>query len=95
MADALFQKRIDAVWNVEPFVTFMIKIGQGARSSPIPTRRTCRGMDITDYIAKESWVKANPDVARRFRRAIDRATHYHDQCAPRRSATNGSRNSPA
>jgi ABC-type nitrate/sulfonate/bicarbonate transport system substrate-binding protein len=33
-------------------------------------------MDITGYLAKESWVKANPDVARRFRRAIDRATAY-------------------
>ena len=28
MADALFQKRIDAVWNVEPFVTFMMKSGK-------------------------------------------------------------------
>ena len=33
-------------------------------------------MDIAGYMAKESWVKANPDVARRFRRAIDRATTY-------------------
>ena len=30
MADALFQKRVDAVWNVEPFVTFMIEVRQGA-----------------------------------------------------------------
>ena len=27
MADALFQKRVDAVWNVEPFVTFMTQSG--------------------------------------------------------------------
>ena len=32
------------------------------------------GMDITAYIAKESWLKANPDVAARFKRAIDKAT---------------------
>jgi ABC-type nitrate/sulfonate/bicarbonate transport system substrate-binding protein len=31
-------------------------------------------MDIVAYFAKESWVKANPDVALRFKRAIDRAT---------------------
>ena len=28
MADALFQKRLDAVWNVEPFVTFMTQSGK-------------------------------------------------------------------
>jgi ABC-type nitrate/sulfonate/bicarbonate transport system substrate-binding protein len=34
------------------------------------------GMDISNYFAKESWVRANPDVARRFKRAIDRATQF-------------------
>lgn len=33
-------------------------------------------MDITAYVAKESWVKATPDAARRFKRAIDRATTF-------------------
>ena len=51
-------------------------------------------MDITGYLAKESWVKANPDVARRFRRAIDRATAYLIVPA-KRSATISSRSSPA
>ncbi len=27
MADALFQNRLDAVWNVEPFLTFMVRSG--------------------------------------------------------------------
>ena len=75
MADALFQKRLDAVWNVEPFVTFMMKSGK-AKLLAYPYIETIPGMDITAYIAKESWLKANPDVARRFKRAIDRATDY-------------------
>jgi len=75
MADALFQKRLDAVWNVEPFVTFMMKSGK-AKLLAYPYLETIPGMDITAYIAKESWLKANPDVARRFKRAIDRATDY-------------------
>jgi NitT/TauT family transport system substrate-binding protein len=75
MADALFQKRIDAVWNVEPFLTFMMKSGK-AKLIAYPYTETIPGMDITAYIAKESWLKANPDVARRFKRAIDRATEY-------------------
>jgi NitT/TauT family transport system substrate-binding protein len=75
MADALFQNRLDAVWNVEPFLTFMLKSGN-ARVIAYPYQENIPGMDISCYLAKESWVKANPDVARRFKRAIDRATTY-------------------
>ncbi len=42
MADALFQNRLDAVWNVEPFVTFMLQVGQGAGDRLSRTRTTCR-----------------------------------------------------
>jgi NitT/TauT family transport system substrate-binding protein len=73
MADALFQNRLDAVWNVEPFLTFMLKSGN-ARVLSYPYQENVPRMDITAYMAKESWIKANPDVARRFKRAIDRAT---------------------
>jgi NitT/TauT family transport system substrate-binding protein len=75
MADALFQNRLDAVWNVEPFLTFMLKSGN-ARVIAYPYQENVPHMDITCYLAKESWVKANPDVVRRFKRAIDRATTY-------------------
>jgi NitT/TauT family transport system substrate-binding protein len=73
MADALFQNRLDAVWAVEPFLTFMLKSGN-ARVLAYPFQETVPHMDISAFLAKESWVKANPDVARRFKRAIDRAT---------------------
>jgi NitT/TauT family transport system substrate-binding protein len=73
MADALFQKRLDAVWNVEPFLTFMVGSGK-ARVIAYPYQENVPRMDITGYVAREAWVKANPDVARRFKRAVDRAT---------------------
>jgi NitT/TauT family transport system substrate-binding protein len=73
MADALFQNRLDAVWNVEPFLTFMVRSGN-ARVIAYPYQENVPRMDITCYLAKESWLKANPDVARRFKRAIERAT---------------------
>ena len=73
MADALFQKRLDAVWNVEPFVTFMTQSGK-AKVLAYPYLDTIPGMDVANYFAKESWIKANPDVALRFKRAIDHAT---------------------
>jgi NitT/TauT family transport system substrate-binding protein len=75
MSDALAQKRVDAVWNVEPFVTFMTKSG-AAKVMAYPYQETVPGMEIANYFAKESWIKANPDVARRFKRAIDKATAY-------------------
>jgi NitT/TauT family transport system substrate-binding protein len=75
MADALFRNRLDAVWNVEPFVTFMMKTGN-ARVIAYPYQENIPRMDITCYMAKESWVRANPDVARRFKRAIEKASDY-------------------
>ncbi len=73
MADALFQNRLDAVWNVEPFVSFMTQGGK-AKVLAYPYLETIPGMDVSNFFAKESWVKAHPDLARRFRRGIDRAT---------------------
>lgn len=73
MADALFQKRLDAVWNVEPFVTFMTQSGK-AKVLAYPYTETIPGMDIANYFAKESWIKAHPDQALGFKRAIDHAT---------------------
>jgi len=75
MPDALFQNRLDAVWAVEPFLTFMMKSGK-ARVLALPYQDNMPGMDITGYVAKESWLKANADVAMRFKRVIERATDY-------------------
>jgi NitT/TauT family transport system substrate-binding protein len=75
MADALFQNRLDAVWAVEPFLTLMLKSGN-ARLLGYPYLDNLPGMDLTAFFAKESWLKANADVARRFRRAYERATTH-------------------
>ena len=75
MADALFQNRLDAVWNVEPFLTFMLRSGN-ARVIAYPYQENVPRMDITGYVAKETWVKANADVARRFKQAVDQATTH-------------------
>src|SRR5262249_26706838 len=75
MADALFQKRLDAVWNVEPFVTVMLQTGK-ARGTAYPYQEVIPGRDVPAFIAKDSWLKANRDVALRFRHVIERATNY-------------------
>ena len=75
MNDALFQKRIDAAFNVEPFATFALKTGK-ARSIGHPYMENIPGMDIAHYIAKESWVRANADAMRRFKKVMDLATNH-------------------
>jgi NitT/TauT family transport system substrate-binding protein len=72
MADALLQNRLDAVWAVEPFLTIMKKSGN-VRILGHPYLDNLPGMDITALFAKESWLKTHADVARRFRRAYQRA----------------------
>lgn len=80
MADALFQNRLDAVWAVEPFLTIMKKSGN-ARILGHPYLDNLPGMDITALFAKESWLKSNADVARRFRRAYQRAVVLLNQAS--------------
>jgi NitT/TauT family transport system substrate-binding protein len=75
MADALFQNRLDAVWNVEPFLTSMLKTGK-AKIFAFPYHDNVPNMDITAYTVKESWARTNSDVAARFKRAIVKATNY-------------------
>jgi len=75
MADALYQNRVDAVWNVEPFMTLMVKSGN-ARMLVHPYQENNPNMDVTAYFARESWLKANRDVAQRFKRVIEKGTRY-------------------
>ena len=67
MPDALMQDRLDAVWAVEPFFTILKKSGN-VRVIGYPYQENIPNMDITAMFAKESWLKANPDAAKRFLR---------------------------
>jgi NitT/TauT family transport system substrate-binding protein len=80
MTDALLQNRLDAVWSVEPFLTFLLKSGS-ARVIAYPYQGNVPNMDIAAFQVKESWVKANPDVARRLRTALEQATKYLDNAS--------------
>ena len=75
VGDALVNHRIDAGWLVEPFQPVMSQSGQ-VRVLANPFHVNVPGMDITGYVATESWLKTNADTARRFKRVIDRATVF-------------------
>jgi ABC-type nitrate/sulfonate/bicarbonate transport system substrate-binding protein len=80
MTDALLQNRLDAVWSVEPFLTLLLKSGN-ARVIAYPYQGNVPNMDIAAFQVKESWIKANPDVARRLRAALEQATKYLDNAS--------------
>src|SRR5262249_56975404 len=77
MPDALMQDRLDAVWAVEPFFTILKKSGN-VRVIGYPYQENIPNMDITAMFAKESWLKANGDAARRFRAVFTRRAGIHD-----------------
>ena len=75
VGDALVNKRIDAGWVVEPFLTVMSQSGK-LRALANPYHVNVPGMDISAYVAIGSWLRAHTDTARRFKRAVDRATAF-------------------
>lgn len=75
MNTPLLNKQIDAVAQVDPFATVLIKGGQ-ARALAYPYVATSPNTDISQYIAMTAWVKKNPDTAKRFVAAIDKAVAY-------------------
>jgi NitT/TauT family transport system substrate-binding protein len=75
MADALMQDRLDAVWAVEPFFTILKKSGN-VRVIGYPYQENIPNMDVTAMFAKESWLKANADAAKRFRTVFTRAQKF-------------------
>jgi NitT/TauT family transport system substrate-binding protein len=78
VGEALINKGIDAGWLVEPFQTVMSQSGR-VRALANPYHLTVPGMDISAYVAAEGWLRANADTARRFKRAIDRATAFMNE----------------
>jgi NitT/TauT family transport system substrate-binding protein len=77
MAKALAQHKIDAASLPEPFVTSaeesigavpLVDLDQGATT----------GLPISGYIVTEKWLKANPNTAAAFRRAIIEAQRIAD-----------------
>lgn len=78
LAEALLNNRIDAGWVVEPFLTVMMQAGK-TRALVYAFHENIPGMDITAYFAKGSWLRANADTARRFKRALDRATAFMNE----------------
>src|SRR3954454_18251710 len=71
MADAPMQDRLDAVWAAESCSTILKKSGE-VRVIGYPYQENIPNMDINAMFARESWLKANADAAKRFRTVFTR-----------------------
>ncbi|MGN6548780.1 MAG: ABC transporter substrate-binding protein [Pararhizobium sp.] len=74
MPAAVANKRVDAAWVVEPFVT--IARSQGARVVSWNFVATAPHMMIAAYFTSSQYAKAHPDIVKRFRTAMIQSLDY-------------------
>jgi NitT/TauT family transport system substrate-binding protein len=74
MPAALGQHRVDAAWIVEPFLT--VARGQGARVIDWNFVDAAPNLMVGAYFTTSDYVKANPDLVKRFTAALDRSLRY-------------------
>jgi NitT/TauT family transport system substrate-binding protein len=73
-AAALANKRVDAAWLVEPFLTAALQ--QGDRVVAWNLVDTAPGLMIAAYFTSAKFANANPDLVRRFSAAMNKSLEY-------------------
>src|SRR5438067_2362802 len=76
MRAALQAGRVDAIWEVEPFVT--AALGTGARMVAANYVDTAPNLTVATYFASVALTKANPDLVKRFVAAMNQSLQYAD-----------------
>lgn len=74
MNAALRSGRVDAIWQVEPFLT--IAKNQGNRVVASPIVDVGEGTLVSTYFTTEQYAESNEDVVRRFKEAVDESLTY-------------------
>jgi NMT1/THI5 like protein len=74
MRSALNNGQVDAVWTPEPFLSLIL--GDGGRIVLAPGPVLGRFWPIGGYGALNDWVRQNPALVTKFRRAINRSLTY-------------------
>jgi NitT/TauT family transport system substrate-binding protein len=89
MRSALQNGQVDAIWTPEPFLSQALNT-DGARIVMAPGPVLGKFWPIGGYAALGDWSKSNPDLARKFRTAINQSLTY-SQSHPSEIRTSGSR----
>lgn len=71
---ALGQGRVDAVWEVEPFVSQ--GLAEGDRPITYPYEETAPELTVAVYFATDQYIEENADVIDRFVTAMNRSLEY-------------------
>ena len=74
MGPALANKRIDAAWLVEPFLTAALNSGDRAIAWNLVD--TSPGLMIAAYFTSARFMTANPDLVQRFAAAVNKSLEY-------------------
>jgi NitT/TauT family transport system substrate-binding protein len=74
MLTALDSHRVDAIWEVEPFVT--AARAQGARVIDVNFEGTASRLPLGTYYATKRFIDDNPETIRTFASVIKRANQY-------------------
>jgi len=75
MRSALQNGQVDAIWCPEPFVSQALNL-DNARIVMAPGPVLGRFWPVGSYVAQESWIRANPALARGFRTAMNQSLTY-------------------
>ena len=76
MLAALQGGRVDAIWEVEPFVT--AALGGGARMVAANYVDTAPNLTVATYFTSVQLTKTNPDLVKRFVAAMNQSLQYAD-----------------
>ncbi len=69
-------KQVDAAYVIEPALTVIKGQKLGEVIAVPPAAQTGGGYMSTGYIARESWIERNPELAQAIVRALDKATQW-------------------
>ena len=78
MPDALVNNQVDAAAMLEPGQTQALATGR-ARVISYPYVEVTPGVDLGGFIATQKWLRANPNAADHFARALARGTAYMNE----------------
>ena len=75
MRTALANGQVDAIWTPEPFLSQALNL-DGARIVMAPGPVLGRYFPIGGYFARSDWATANPELATKFRTAMNQSLTY-------------------
>lgn len=75
MPDALMNKQVDAIFEIEPFRTGLLNSGQ-VTALAYPDVEVHPGWDVAQFVAKADWVEQHPVATQKFTEVVARTIQW-------------------